>query len=92
MRRGPKTTKNHTTTIPAGKKVVKWLNKHELVNRVSLGMITQVRNGQHAIRIKVVSGGIEVRVRGSSTLQKIIVYTGYTEQVARELEKAFCVI
>ena len=85
-----KTTRNHTTVIPAGEKVVKWLNKHELVKRISLGMITQVRNGRQAIRIKVVSGGIEVRGRGASTFQVIRVYSNQTEQVARELEKAFC--
>ena len=90
MRRGPKTTRNHTTVIPAGKKVVNWLNKNKLVNRVSLGMITQARNGRQAIRIKVVSGGVEVRVRGASTFQVIRVYSSQTEQVARELEKAFC--
>ncbi len=86
---GGKVGGNHTTIIPAAEKLVKFLRKHRAVTNVALGEIGQVGNGPFRVSVKEITGGLEVKVRGTRTIQTIKVYTSQGTFVARQLRREF---
>ena len=83
-----KTTKRHTTAIPAVETLLKQLNRMESVEKVSLGIIkAKLRPG--ARRVKIVPQNdkvVLVRVRDVNTLQEVRVFSTDVEQVELTLE------
>jgi hypothetical protein len=75
--------------IPAAEKVVKWLNKHRLVKRISLGEIRKAGGGKQRIEIAQVNGGVRLTLHGGSSLQFVVVYTDAHMQLKKELRKEF---
>jgi len=83
-----KTTKNHTTYIKTAEKLLKELNKMSEVEKISLGFIKRTPNkkGKVGLKVKEISGGLHLKVRGNTSIQDIYVYTKDTEIVSKVLE------
>lgn len=74
--RRTKLTNTHTTYIPAAYELREYIRRFGEVTRIAAGII---RPGLHAVpkRVKIVddSGAVLLKVRGSTSLQEIRIYT-----------------
>ena len=86
---GGKVGGNHTTIIPTAEGLVKFLKRQKAVTNVSLGEIRQVGNGSHRISVKEITGGLEVKVRGTKTIQILKICTSQGKFVARQIRREF---
>jgi len=84
-RAGGKLTRSHTTLIDAAAPLVDFLQDHNDVSKISLGLIKNVGKGQPGLKFHAVTGGWKLVVRGNVSLQEIVVYTGRPEAVRSEL-------
>ena len=67
--------------------IVRKLMRRDEVTKISLGMIKQVRNAKQSIRTKDLSGGLQLVVRGTCSIQKISVYSKDLELTKQFLAK-----
>ncbi len=86
---GGKITDTHSSIIDAAIPLVKLIQKQPEVSKIVLGPITQgLRPAPHRIKVKPITGGINITVRGSATKQELYVYTSnppVTEETAKTL-------
>ena len=78
-----KTTSSHTTAIEAVEKLLKTLNRLEVVDKISLGVIKPKLPAGHR-RIKIMLQNEKVlliKVRGTNSHQDVRVYTSDVEKV-----------
>lgn len=74
-RAGGKLTRSHTTLIDAAVAVVDHLQDQAEVSKISLGLIKSVGKGSTGLKFHAVTGGWRIVVRGSTSLQELVVYT-----------------
>ncbi len=85
-KQGGKITGSHTTVIPAGEKVVDFLQKEKDVNKISIGFIKHgIRGGKHSIKTMEMDSGLLLKIRGTASIQEIRVYTTQSENVKNSL-------
>lgn len=87
-----KTTKSHTTAIPAVESLLKSLNRWPEVEKIALGIIKpKLRPGPR--RVKVIRQNnkvLHVKVRDTNSLQELRVYTSSAEKTDSQIS-AFAV-
>jgi len=83
-----KTTKSHTTAIPAVEALLKPLNRWQEVEKISLGIIKpKLRVGPRRVKVtRQKDKVLLVRVRDVNSLQELRVYTSSTEKVEARIE------
>jgi len=85
----PKITRSHTTITPAAQTIVAVACALPAVTKVALGMITPVRVGQPTLKIIPEGPGcLFVKVRGTSSVQELWIYTTEHDAVAERLMRA----
>jgi hypothetical protein len=77
----------HSSVIEPALPIVRGLMRRDEVTKVSLGQIQQVRNSKQSVRVKERSGGLEIIVRGTCSIQKISVYSKDLELTKQYLSK-----
>ena len=77
----------HSSVIEPALPIVKKLMRRPEVTKISLGQIQQVRNGKQSVKIKGLSGGLQLVVRGTCSIQKISVYSKELESTKQFLSK-----
>tara|TARA_Y100000031_G_scaffold153876_2_gene200199 strand:+ start:684 stop:962 length:279 start_codon:yes stop_codon:yes gene_type:complete len=77
----------HSSVIEPALPIVRKLMRRDEVTKISLGMIKQVRNAKQSIRTKDLSGGLQLVVRGTCSIQKISVYSKDLELTKQFLAK-----
>ena len=72
-----KTTKSHTTAIPAAERLLKELNRMAEVDKIALGIIKpKLRAGPRRLKIMTTSDKVLLlKVRDTNSLQEVRVYT-----------------
>lgn len=86
---GPKFGK-HTTVIDAAYELMKKVADWDEVNKISLARIDQgLRPAPQRLKITAMKGGLQLQVRGSTSTQKIVIYTDQPDKVERKLKDAF---
>jgi hypothetical protein len=81
---------NHTTIIEAACPVVDAAVKAEEVRRIVPGFINvNIGTGRHHIKFQPITGGLKVKVRGSSSLQEIYIYSSDPARTEQVLFRAF---
>jgi len=87
-RQGGKITGSHTTVIPAAEKVVDFLQRHNDVNKISVGFIVHgIKSAKHTIKVMKTDTGLLLKVRGSASIQEIRVYTKNKEVVISSIKE-----
>ena len=77
----------HSSVIEPALPIVRDLMRRDEVSKISLGMIQQVRNAKQSVRVKERSGGLQLVIRGTCSIQKISVYSKDLESTKQFLEK-----
>jgi hypothetical protein len=85
-RAGGELTRSHTTLIDAAVPVVDLLQARPEVSKISLGLIKNIGKGSTGLKFHPAVGGWRLVVRGSTSLQEIVVYTSDPAQTKRALE------
>lgn len=85
---GRKITKSHTTCIDSAIPIVKAAEKIDLVSKISLGIINPCKGGTSAqkIKISIIDAGLFIKVRGSTSVQDIYIFTKEPKNVKKQLE------
>ncbi|MFH1142508.1 MAG: hypothetical protein ABIH67_02665 [Candidatus Uhrbacteria bacterium] len=83
---GKKTSK-HSSVIEPALPIVRGLMRRDEVTKISLGQIQQVRNGKQSVKTKELSGGLQLVVRGTCSIQKISVYSKDLQETKQFLAK-----
>jgi hypothetical protein len=87
-RQGGKIGGKHTTIIPVAEKIVDFLKRNELVQKISVGFIKQgIKSGRHALKIMEMESGLLLKIRGTASIQEIRVYTNQKETIQKELKQ-----
>jgi hypothetical protein len=87
-KQGGKITGSHTTVIPAAEKLIDFLQKQKIVNKISIGFIKHgIRNGRHSIKIMQMNSGLLLKIRGSASIQEIRVYTNKEDELKVNIEQ-----
>lgn len=83
-----KTTKKHTTAIPAVEKLLTVLNRLNTVEKISLGVIKpKLRAGQRRIKVRSENPKVLfIQMRDTNSLQELRVYTSDAKQTRSDLE------
>ena len=93
MAKGKSSTKNgggHTTLIDAAKPLSDFSRKQPEVTKISPGIIKPgLRGGQQRCKLKEIQGGILAVVRGSTSVQEVLIYTTSLNFTMRKLSE-FC--
>jgi len=84
-RAGGKLTRSHTTLIDAAAPLVDFLQDHDHVSKISLGIIKNIGKGAPSLKFHPVTGGWKVVVRGNVSLQEMVVYTTEPDSVRADL-------
>ncbi len=86
-RQGGKIAGRHTTVIPAAEKIVDFLQRQEIVNKISIGFIKHgIKSGNHSIKFIEMDSGLLLKIRGSASIQEIRVYTESSNELKKILE------
>lgn len=82
-----KTTKSHGSATEASEKVIRILEKSDLVSKIGLGIIKQTKgkSGNISIKFLPITGGIKSAVIGGGTVQDIYIYTKEADEVKKLL-------
>jgi hypothetical protein len=76
--------------IEAAEPVVKFLQKTPTVSNISLGKIdVHLPSTEWRIKVTDMQGGIKLLVRGTNSIQQVMVYTPEAELVRAELSREF---
>lgn len=89
-RQGGKMGGRHTTVIDAAQLVIDLAQRMPDVTKIVAGYITSgVKGGKQRIKIKKITGGLLVVVRGSVSIQELRIYSDNIEETQRKLEQEF---
>lgn len=87
---GKKISKSHSTMIDVSIDLVKMLNKHPDVKKITLGIITPgLRSSQKRLKVITIKGGIKATVKGTCSMQEIYIYTDQAQAVEKSLFTSF---
>lgn len=89
-RSGHKMGGRHTTVIDAAEEVVDYLVKNKDVSSIVAGTIKMgLKTTKHSIKIKVETGCILLKVRGTKSIQDIRVFSQNLGSVHEAIESKF---
>ena len=89
-RNGKKMGGKHTTVIDAAEKVVDYLQKNvDVSSIIACGIKTGIKTGRHSVKIKVETGCLLLKVRGTKSIQDIRVFSQNLDKVHKEIEEKF---
>lgn len=87
---GGKIGGRHTTLTEQAAKVVKLIEKQPEVKSICLSRLTAgIKNAKPRVMAKELSGGIEVKVRSTNTIQEIMVYSKDIDKTMNFLREEF---
>lgn len=84
-RAGKKFSGSHTTIIDAAEKIVDFANESPEVSKIILGVIKQIGNGKQKVKSTIIPAGLKLKIRGSTTVQEIFIYTNNPEKTKKTL-------
>ena len=84
---GKKVAKGHSTIIGEADKLVKFLYKHPLVDKIVTGEIKHIEHGPRRIKIMPIEAGLKLTIRGVNARQFIFVYSQEKAVVGQEIER-----
>jgi ribosomal protein L13 len=89
-RSGKKAGGRHTTLIDAAEKVYDYLNKIPNVTRIAAGQIkAALPVAPHRVIAKEITGGLSIKVRGTTSIQDLKVYSTDPGLIKKMLENKF---
>ncbi|MFZ2226367.1 MAG: DUF2103 domain-containing protein [Candidatus Moraniibacteriota bacterium] len=87
-RQGNKMGGRHTTVIDAAQKIVDLAQKMPEVKKVVAGYITSgIRGGKQHVKIEGMVGGLLLKVRGSTCIQEVRVYSKNIKETQGKIER-----
>jgi len=87
---GKKITKSHSTAIDESIELIKSIEKHPYIKKITLGVITPgLRPGEKRIKVFPTRGSIKVVVRGVRSAQELYIYTDYPSETEKIVFTAF---
>lgn len=87
---GKRMSKQHTTVIDAAQGVVVFLQKIPEVSKISLGRIdVHLPATEWRIKLTEIRGGLRMQVRGTNSIQQIMIYTTGSDDVRARLLQEF---
>jgi len=87
--RGSKFNGKHSTVIPHAERIVRAAKGHPAVRKVVLSVIKQIGGGRSRLTLKPIDAGLEVRVRGGTSIQTFYVYTSAPAETEAVLQAAW---
>ena len=85
--KGPKFSGRHSTVIPSAVPAIEAARVCEHVNKISLGVITPIRNGEEHLKFTPDKGGLKMQVRGTHAVQVFWLYTTRPQDVIEEITR-----
>lgn len=86
---GKKVGSKHSTVIDEIYKLLVYLNKTDIVSKIVPGEIKVIRQGPKRIKLKEISAGWELMVRGINVRQKVYIYTQDKYLIKKVIENFF---
>lgn len=84
---GKKVAKGHSTIIDEAEKLLKFLYKHPLVDKIVTSEIKSIEHGPRRIKITKIEAGLKLMIRGINARQLVFVYTTQPEITAKQIEE-----
>jgi len=83
-------SKQHSTVIEAAQDVVKYLQKNSEISKIALGRIdVHLPSTEWRIKMTEIRGGLKLQIRGTNSIQQIMVYTTDCVGVGAKLRAEF---
>jgi hypothetical protein len=94
---GKQISKQHSTVIDAAQDVVKFLQKIPEVTKIALGRLdVHLPTTEWRIKYTEIQGGIKLQVRGTNSIQQLMIYTTncglIKEKLTSEFQKKYILI
>jgi hypothetical protein len=87
---GKRVSKQHSTVIEAAHDIVKFLNKMPEVTKIALGRLdVHLPATEWRIKFTEIRGGLRLQVRGTNSIQQIMVYSNEVPVVQAKIENEF---
>jgi hypothetical protein len=87
---GKRVSKQHSTVIEAAHEVVKFLHTLTEVSKIALGRIdVHLPPTEKRIKFSEIRGGLKLQIRGTNSIQQIMVYSTDVASVKEKIEKEF---
>jgi len=86
---GPKFSGSHQTFIDEAKLLILSAKKNPSISKIIIGRIRSVTTSKRSIKIKGIRAGIEVTVRGASSIQTVLFYTKEKEVITNLFTKLY---
>ncbi len=83
---GKKVAKGHSTIIDEADKLMKFLYKHPLVEKIVTGEIKSIEHGPRRLKITPIEAGLKLMVRGINARQILFVYTPEQAIINEQIE------
>ena len=90
--KGSKFNGRHTTVIAVAHPLIRAANDDSEVTKIVVGVIVPTkggRSGQRRLKISQIKAGLELRVRGNSSVQTFYVYTSTPKETEDALNVAW---
>lgn len=84
---GKKVAKGHSTIIDEADKLMKFLYRQPLVEKIVTGEIKHIEHGPRRIKITPISAGLKLMVRGINARQILFVYTAEQAIISKLIEE-----
>lgn len=88
---GKKFSSEHTTATDSAVDIIEAAKKLDEVTKIVLGPIRQCRGGKgtRTLKTKEIPAGLEIVVRGGSTVQTLWIYTTSQKEISRITKTVF---
>ncbi len=87
---GKRVSKQHSTVIEAAEDIVKFLHKVPEVSKIALGRIdVHLPPTEWRIKFAEIRGGIRLQIRGTNSIQQIMIYTSESAVIKERLDLEF---
>lgn len=87
---GKRVSKRHSTVIESAEQIVRFLQKVPEVSNIVLGKIdVHLPPTEWRIKVSDLNSGLRLQVRGTNSIQQLIVYTTDNEHVKNILQQEF---
>ncbi len=84
---GKKVAKGHSTIIDEADKLMKFLYKHPLVEKIVTGEIKSIEHGPRRLKITPIEAGLKLMIRGINARQILFVYTPEPAIIKEQIEE-----
>jgi len=87
---GKRVSKQHSTVIEAAHDVVKFLHTLPVVTKIALGRIdVHLPPTEKRMKFSEIRGGLKLQIRGTNSIQQIMVYSTDVHSIKNRLEIEF---